>query len=433
MRRSKAELRQELTQDDLIAQLRRDYKKIEDHRAPNIIHELEDVLMSAYAMFALKYSSLLSFEEQTKTEKENLRTVFGIEQLVSDAQMRKILDEVPPDNLQGLFPSRLSLLEELGIKKEYLFLGKHLLIPIDGVHYFSSKKIKCEKCSVQHHENGEITYSHSMLGAVLVHPERREVFPLGGEAIEKQDGSTKNDCELNASKRLQRRLFKDYKDEPFLIVEDALYGNEPHIEQVLSNGWNYIINVKPSSHESLFKHFEARKERNQIKEKVIKEDGYTHYFYWMNNVPLNGQGNVRCNFLYYEEHDSKGKVKRFSWVTSLKLLSNNVYRIMKGGRSRWKIENETFNTLKNQGYHFAHNYGHGKKHLCNVLALMMLMAFFIDQLMQTCSKLFNQILKKAKTKKKVWKTMLALYLTTILKSFEDLLRKLAIEFEILME
>jgi hypothetical protein len=42
-------------------------------------------------------------------------------------------------------------------------------------------------------------------------------------------------------------------------------------------------------------------------------------------------------------------------------IPNDVEPVMRGGRARWKIENETFNTLKNQGYNFEHNYGHGKK------------------------------------------------------------------------
>ena len=63
---------------------------------------------------------------------------------------------------------------------------------------------------------------------------------------------------------------------------------------------------------------------------------------------------------------------------------------MRGGRARWKIENETFNTLKNQGYHFEHNYGHGKKNLPVVLAMVMLLAFFlVDQAQQRCCPLFQ--------------------------------------------
>ncbi len=51
------------------------------------------------------------------------------------------------------------------------------------------------------------------------------------------------------------------------------------------------------------------------------------------------------------------------------------YQVMRGGRGRWKIENETFNTLKNQGYQLEHNYGHGQKHLATVFGLLMMLPF----------------------------------------------------------
>ena len=56
----------------------------------------------------------------------------------------------------------------------------------------------------------------------------------------------------------------------------------------------------------------------------------------------------------------------------------NVAAIMRAGRASWKVENETFNTLKNQGYHFEHNFGHGEKHLATVFANLMMLAFLID-------------------------------------------------------
>ena len=109
--------------------------------------------------------------------------------------MRRVLDEVDPDILHNLFPTRFSMLKRLGIKKEYRFLRKYLLVSIDGVQYFSSRKVSCCKCLTSHHGNNETTYSHSMLAAVLVHPSKREVFPLNCEPIERQDGRVKNDCE----------------------------------------------------------------------------------------------------------------------------------------------------------------------------------------------------------------------------------------------
>ena len=424
MRKSHAQLRSELNYDVLVKELRSDFNEISDHRAPNVVHKLPDILMSAYAIFNLKYPSLLCFEQQSEVERCNLKALFGIDKICSDAQMRRVLDEVSPADLQSLFPKRFDLLNKSGINSDYRFLKKYLLFSIDGVHYFESNKIKCKRCLERKHHKGDSSFHHSMLAAVLVHPDRREVFPLGCEAIEKQDGLSKNDCELNASKRLQNNLLEAYEGQSAVIVEDALYANEPHIEQILDNGWDFIINVKPTSHEALFKHFGARKARGQINTFVLKEDKVAHHFYWMNNVPLNGQGNIRVNFLYYEEH-AKGKKKCFSWVSSLKLRKSNVYDIMRGGRARWKIENEGFNTLKNQGYHFEHNYGHGYNHLCNVMASIMLLAFTIDQIVQATNRLFNDIWKAAKAKNRVWERIRAIFIIRPVKSFKELFNVLA--------
>ena len=90
---------------------------------------------------------------------------------------------------------------------------------------------------------------------------------------------------------------------------------------------------------------------------------------------------MRVHFIdYWEVGDAK--VQHFSWVTDIRVSKRNVYHLMRGGRARWKIENETFNTLKNQGYHFEHNYGHGEQHLSVVFAMLMMLAFLVDQAQQ---------------------------------------------------
>lgn len=63
---------------------------------------------------------------------------------------------------------------------------------------------------------------------------------------------------------------------------------------------------------------------------------------------------------------------------------------MRAGRSRWRIENETFNTLKNQDYNFEHNYGHGYKNLCSVMTMLMMLAFLVDQVQQFCCKVYQK-------------------------------------------
>ena len=83
----------------------------------------------------------------------------------------------------------------------------------------------------------------------------------------------------------------------------------------------------------------------------------------------------------------------FSWVTKLLLMPDNVYEVMRAGRARWKIENETFNTLKNQGYNFQHNYGHGYKNLCSVMTMLMMLSFLIDQVQQLCCQVYQKARK----------------------------------------
>ena len=130
-----------------------------------------------------------------------------------------------------------------------------------------------------------------------------------------------------------------------------------------------------------------------------------HRYRYANGLPLNSANrDIKGSFLdYYELQAKDGKVIRhFSWTTDIRLTKKNVYYIMRIGRSRWKIENETFNTLKNQGYNFKHNYGHGKKNLSIVFAMLMMLAFLVDQLQQGWNMFFKQAWEKTKTKKSLW-------------------------------
>jgi hypothetical protein len=154
-----------------------------------------------------------------------------------------------------------------------------------------------------------------------------------------------------------------------------------------------------------------------------------HHFRFCEGAPLNESNpdelvNV---LLYWEIHpDQKAKVKvqHFSWITDLALHADTVWDIMRGGRARWKIENETFNTLKNQGYHLEHNYGHGEQNLSVVLALMMMLAFLVDQVQQLCCPLFQAAWSKMKTKCHLWEEIRHHFRTLLFDSMAELLTAL---------
>ncbi len=387
-------LRQELCADALISGLRSSFSRIRDARKNPTI-PLDQILMSAYAVFSLKYPSLLAFEKDqrmSETEVHNMETLYGVSQIPSDTQMRQVIDNLSPDDFGPSFKDLFTRLQRGKVLDEYKFIDDHYLVSIDGTGLFSSNEISCDCCMEKvSRKDGTRTFYHQMLGLVLIHPDKKEVIPLCPEAITKQDGSSKNDCERNAAKRAIAKLRKDHPKLKVIVVEDGLSSNAPHIRTLISHQLSFILGAKPSDHKYLFE-MANLSGAGQTSFEYVDESGYIHRFKYVNDLPLNESNeHLRINLLEYEEVNNKtGKVLNFSWVTNIDLTVDNIRKIMRAGRARWRIENETFNTLKNQGYNFEHNYGHGEKNLCTNFAMLMFLAFSVDQIQQLCCKAFQQ-------------------------------------------
>ena len=127
-------------------------------------------------------------------------------------------------------------------------------------------------------------------------------------------------------------------------------------------------------------------------------------------IPLNkSHPDLLVNYLEHTEIVDGEECILFSWITDLKLNEDNCHEVMRGGRARWKVENETFNTLKTQGYHLEHNYGHGKQHLSTVFALLTMLAFFIDQIQESSCRLFQQARQRFRSRTSLWDRMRTLF------------------------
>ena len=138
----------EITFEELMSSLSAEFEEIEDHRRANAKYKLVDMLRSGFAMFSLKSPSLLSFEEQSEEEKENLKNIYKIKALASDTQMRAVLDEVKPKPIREIFPKIFNKLWKAGVVKEYRYWDSHIIVSIDGVEHFSSNEIHC-KCELR--------------------------------------------------------------------------------------------------------------------------------------------------------------------------------------------------------------------------------------------------------------------------------------------
>lgn len=397
-------VRKHLSADALYALLRSGFEKIPDHRAREGTVSLADALMSGFAMFALKDPSLLAFDQRRNDA--NMRNLFGIGQIPCDTRMREILDPVDPLQLRPSFDDVFRELQRGKALEPFVFYQGCYLLSLDGTGYFSSPSIHCDSCLEKvHKQTGEVTYHHQMLGAVLIHPEHREVIPLSPEPIQNQDGSSKNDCERNASKRLLRRIREEHPRLELIVVEDGLASNAPHIRELLGLGMHFILGAKPGDHDYLLDQVVAAYDADRVTTlSWTDEKGTFCELAFVNGVPLNGSNqDLHVNWLCYNEYGEDGhQKKRFSWVTDLEITRENAHWLAQGGRCRWKIENETFNTLKNQGYHYEHNYGHGKQNLSVVFAMLMMLAFLVDQVQQLCCPLFRAVLERLGSKRELW-------------------------------
>lgn len=418
--------RRYLSADALIALLRNRFDAIEDHRRQaSILYSLTDTLMAAFAMFSLKEPSLLVFQD--RKDEPAIKKLYQIENVPSDSSMREILDGTELEQLNQSFADIFYELQRGGVLKKFVFDRDHYLLATDGTEYFCSDKIHCRNCMERKVGENQIQYYHQAVVATLVHPDQKTVITIAVEPIVKQDGETKNDCERNAVRRLLQRVRRLYPKLLLIVVEDGLSSNAPHIADLRKLKMRFLLGAKPGDHSHLFDqviqasdegHDEIITVHDPLDPTVVVSE--TQY---VKNLSLNASNqDVRVNFLQHTEFDAKNGVttKRFSWVTDYQLHQNLYRKFVGGGRSRWRIENETFNVLKNHGYQFEHNFGHGQENLSTVLMLVMFLAFLVDQVQQTCCPLFQSVLEKLGSRRLLWDYLRSHVRCFVFNSFNEL-------------
>jgi len=195
-----------------------------------------------------------------------------------------------------------------------------------------------------------------MVGAAIIHPDQRAVIPLMPEPMTNHDGMDKNDGERHAAKRFVAKRRQEHPHLKCIVTEDRLSANAPHSEALHAHDLRYSLGVKAGDHTYVFQQVEAAEQAGRVTsyERHDRAAGLVHRFRFGNDIPLHqANADVRVHFLAYWEMGTE-KVQHLSWVTDLRVSKRNVYALMRGGRARWKIENEPFNTLTNQGDHFEH-------------------------------------------------------------------------------
>ena len=307
--------RKTLSAPGLLRVARACFGRVEDTVAGRGLN-LTDCLMSGLTIFGLKYASLPHFDQDARRDeliRSNLGSLYGIGRAPSDTALRERLDEVDPKSLRRAFKRLFGVLRRGKGLEDFTYLG-HYLLSVDGTGYFSSSSVHCENCCEKHHRDGRTTYYHRLLGAVRVHPRRREVFPLAPEPIVKADGQKKNDCERNAAKRLLRDVRREHPHLKLIVVEDSLASNGPHIELLKELDMRFVLGAKRGDHAHLFQWVGTPRATPAFE--TVDADGARHRFRYLNGAPpSDAHFELEANFLEYWEKRPNGKEQHFSWVT----------------------------------------------------------------------------------------------------------------------
>lgn len=408
--------RKHLSKQDLISTCIPEFDRIK-HPLSRSKYALRDCLLGGLAIFGLKYSSLLQLDEDMHDPilSHNLKKLYQIKDVPSDTHFREILDDIDYERLNYVYDGLIRQLQRGKCLFDYQHLNGHYLISIDGTGYFSSEKVHCKNCGVKNHSNGKVSYYHQALSAVLVHPDLKQVFPLAVEPIMRQDGKVKNDCERNATIRLIKRLRSSHPNFKIIVVMDALYTNGPLIKLLQELDLRFIITAKNVDYM-----YDQHLYNGNAKCYKRMADNVEYTYVFNNDLPLNeAHKNIKVNLLEYNENGKRNKYKS-SWITDISIRQDNMHDIMKGARARWRIENETFNTLKNHGYHFGHNFGHGNNNLSVVLCHLMFIAFLIDQIQERFGYYYNKLAEFKYSRKYIWERLRTAVLHTTFDTWDEL-------------
>jgi len=396
----------------------------------NTQYTVADGILAGFAVFFMQSSSFLAHQRllQSKKGRSNARSLFQMEEIPSDPQIRNLLDPLSGKYFQEDFWFLLDEMREQQRLRQFWTDLNIYAIALDGVSFFSSEKISCAKCLKRTDRSGVEHFYHSAITPVLVKPGQSQVLPLPPEFIVPQDGSEKQDCERVAAKRWLLQHHRHFDDYAITYLGDDLYANQPLCQLIDETYHQFFLFVcKPESHSGLYERLAFLEKNNGLETVSDRHWNGKHGEIWRyrfaNQVPLRiGKDALQVNWLelVITKEGTDEILHQNSFVTNHAITTANVVPLAQVGRTRWKIENENHNTLKTKGYHLEHNFGHGQQDLANVLATLNLLAFLIHTIQELCEPTYQRLRRALGARKTFFNDLRALTRYVVFDSWDKL-------------
>lgn len=416
----------------LLDYLRGSIHTLVDPRRPSNAtrYSLFDLVMAAFSAFFMQSESFLEYQRQLNSRhgRDNAQSLFGLERIPSFEQIRLVLDGIPAHSLFPVFTSIFKALDAQGFLQQFKSFDQNLLVALDGTQYHRSSKISCPCCSTRTHKNGQITYFHQVLLPVLVFPEHRHVISLPPEFVTPQDGSEKQDCEVNAAKRWIEKHRSLFEGQSITLLGDDLYSHQPLCQHCLDHQYHFIFVCRPQSHQSLYEWLDFLEKNGAVysysQRRWNGREFETWYYRYAQGVPLREEQPALtvnwCEVKVWRESDQKQSYIN-SWITSHDLTPERLIQVVEAGRSRWKTENENYNVLKTRGYHLEHNFGHGQQHLGSLLLTLNVLAFLFHTVLGLVDERYQRVRQQRGTRRGFFGDLLSLTKYILFASWSELI------------
>lgn len=383
---------------------------------PNTIFEMADAALAAFAVFFVQSASFLAHQRdmQRHQGQNNACSLFELDQIPSDPQIRNLLDPVGPEHLAAPFWQVFTHLRDGDYLQAYQGHLGRWLCALDGTQYFSSQKIHCPQCTVRV-VNGQTYYSHSLVAPLLVAPGEARVIALEPEFVRPQDGSAKQDCELRAAERWLQRNASRFPAGTLTLLADDLYCHQPFCEVVLAQHCHFVFTCKPDSHPALYQEVDLLTKAGGVAEVSQRRWSGQRHELWRYRYALRVPLRADTQPLYVNwcevtitDQDTAALLYRNAWATDHALTESGLHDFVLAARTRWKSENENNNVLKNYGYHLEHNFGHGQQYLALVLVLLNLLAFLFHTALDLCDEQYRRVRAELATRQTFFNDVQAL-------------------------
>lgn len=378
--------------DDLRDALQRRVEQLPDERTGhNTRYRMQDAALGAFGLFFTQSPSFLEYQRRLQASKgrDNAQTLFGVQQIPCDNQIRTLLDPIAPSHFDPIFLEVFERLDQHHLFDNFRVLGDQLLVALAGTTYFSSQAIHCPNCLTRQLSNGQTLYYHPAITPVVVCPRRSQVIALPPEYIMPQDGHDKQDCEQMAGKRWMHHHAHAIAPHHVTLLGDDLYSKQPFCTLALEKGFNFILVCKPDSHPKLYERvaFWQTNDGIAVCESRHWNGRFTEVSLYrsLNDVLLlDGKDALSVNWFEITVVNATTGEQLYhnSFITNHRITAENVAEAAQAGRGRWKIENENNNVLKTKGYHVEHNFGHGKQSLAAVMLSLNLLAFLFHTVLE---------------------------------------------------